>query len=166
MARTAPAAAVLNSPRDRHLDVWFDSGSSWHAVLEQEPGLAPPADLYFEGGDQYRGWFHTSLLTSVGVGEKHETPYRMVATAGWTLDEQGRPCPSPSATASIRSTLPIALARRSSASGWPASTSAKDVVSSEPIMQRLAENYRKLRNTFRFFAGESRRLRARAGRGG
>jgi isoleucyl-tRNA synthetase len=54
------------------LDVWFDSGASWHAVLEQEPGLTPPADLYFEGGDQYRGWFHTSLLTSVGVGEKHE----------------------------------------------------------------------------------------------
>ncbi|HEX4007299.1 MAG TPA: isoleucine--tRNA ligase, partial [Acidobacteriaceae bacterium] len=72
------------------LDVWFDSGVSWHAVLEAEPGLNPPADLYFEGGDQYRGWFHTSLLTSVGVGDKHASPYRMVGTAGWTLDEQGR----------------------------------------------------------------------------
>ncbi|HTV13340.1 MAG TPA: isoleucine--tRNA ligase, partial [Acidobacteriaceae bacterium] len=72
------------------LDVWFDSGSSWHSVLEAEPDLPPPAQLYFEGGDQYRGWFHTSLLTSVGVGEKHAAPFTMVGTAGWTLDEQGR----------------------------------------------------------------------------
>ncbi|MGB9029112.1 MAG: class I tRNA ligase family protein, partial [Acidobacteriaceae bacterium] len=135
------------------LDVWFDSGSSWHAVLEHEPGLAPPADLYFEGGDQYRGWFHTSLLTSVGVGEKHETPYRMVGTAGWTLDEEGR-----AMSKSLGNGVdPVDIADRLGAEIvrlWVASVDFReDVVSSEPIMQRLAENYRKLRNTFRFLLG-------------
>jgi isoleucyl-tRNA synthetase len=135
------------------LDVWFDSGASWHAVLEQEPGLAPPADLYFEGGDQYRGWFHTSLLTSVGVGEKHETPFRMVGTAGWTLDEQGR-----AMSKSLGNGVdPVDIADRLGAEIvrlWVASVDFReDVVSSEPIMLRLAENYRKLRNTFRFLLG-------------
>ena len=69
------------------LDVWFESGSSWHAVLEAEPELSFPADLYTEGGDQHRGWFHSSLLTSVAT--RGLAPYRMVATSGWTLDEQG-----------------------------------------------------------------------------
>ena len=70
------------------IDVWFESGSSWHAVLEVEPELHFPADLYTEGGDQHRGWFHSSLLCSVGL--RDEAPYKMVATSGWTLDEQGR----------------------------------------------------------------------------
>ncbi|HEX4067449.1 MAG TPA: isoleucine--tRNA ligase [Acidobacteriaceae bacterium] len=135
------------------LDVWFDSGVSWHAVLEAEPGLAPPADLYFEGGDQYRGWFHTSLLTSVGVGEKHASPYRMVGTAGWTLDEQGR-----AMSKSLGNGVdPVDIADRLGAEIvrlWVASVDFReDVVSSEPIMQRLADNYRKLRNTFRFLLG-------------
>ncbi len=135
------------------LDVWFDSGSSWHAVLETEPGLAPPADLYFEGGDQYRGWFHTSLLTSVGVGQKHETPFRMVGTAGWTLDEEGR-----AMSKSLGNGVdPVDIADRLGAEIvrlWVASVDFReDVVSSENIMQRLAENYRKLRNTFRFLLG-------------
>jgi isoleucyl-tRNA synthetase len=135
------------------LDVWFDSGSSWHAVLEAEPDLAPPADLYFEGGDQYRGWFHTSLLTSVGVGHKHETPFRMVGTAGWTLDEQGR-----AMSKSLGNGVdPVDIADRLGAEIvrlWVASVDFReDVVSSEAIMLRLAENYRKLRNTFRFLLG-------------
>jgi isoleucyl-tRNA synthetase len=135
------------------LDVWFDSGSSWHAVLETEPGLAPPADLYFEGGDQYRGWFHTSLLTSVGVGQKHEAPFRMVGTAGWTLDEQGR-----AMSKSLGNGVdPVDIADRLGAEIvrlWVASVDFReDVVSSEAIMQRLADNYRKLRNTFRFLLG-------------
>ncbi|HVT96361.1 MAG TPA: isoleucine--tRNA ligase [Acidobacteriaceae bacterium] len=135
------------------LDVWFDSGSSWHAVLEAEPGLAPPADLYFEGGDQYRGWFHTSLLTSVGVGQKHETPFRMVGTAGWTLDEQGR-----AMSKSLGNGVdPVDIADRLGAEIvrlWVASVDFReDVVNSEHIMQRLADNYRKLRNTFRFLLG-------------
>ncbi len=135
------------------LDVWFDSGASWYAVLEQEPGLAPPADLYFEGGDQYRGWFHTSLLTSVGVGAEHATPYKMVGTAGWTLDEQGR-----AMSKSLGNGVdPVDIADRLGAEIvrlWVASVDFReDVVSSEQIMQRLAENYRKLRNTFRFLLG-------------
>ncbi|HUB19569.1 MAG TPA: class I tRNA ligase family protein, partial [Acidobacteriaceae bacterium] len=135
------------------LDVWFDSGSSWHAVLEKETGLAPPADLYFEGGDQYRGWFHTSLLTSVGVGHRNETPFRMVGTAGWTLDEQGR-----AMSKSLGNGVdPVDIADRLGAEIvrlWVASVDFReDVVNSENIMQRLAENYRKLRNTFRFLLG-------------
>ncbi|HEY9138982.1 MAG TPA: isoleucine--tRNA ligase, partial [Terriglobus sp.] len=70
------------------LDVWFESGSSWHAVLEAEPELRFPADMYTEGGDQHRGWFHSSLLASVGI--RGEAPYKYVATSGWTLDEQRR----------------------------------------------------------------------------
>ncbi|HTD56657.1 MAG TPA: isoleucine--tRNA ligase, partial [Silvibacterium sp.] len=70
------------------LDVWFDSGISWNAVLVGNPELAFPADLYIEGADQHRGWFHSSLLCSVAV--KETAPYKNVATVGWTLDEQGR----------------------------------------------------------------------------
>ena len=80
------------------LDVWFDSGMSWFAVCESDPGLElsvqefPKSDgdevLYLEGGDQHRGWFHSSLLTWVAL--RGRAPYSHVATAGWTLDEQGR----------------------------------------------------------------------------
>jgi isoleucyl-tRNA synthetase len=135
------------------LDVWFDSGVSWHAVLETEPGLAKPAQLYFEGGDQYRGWFHTSLLTSVGVGDQHASPFTMVGTAGWTLDEQGR-----AMSKSLGNGVdPVDIADRLGAEIvrlWVASVDFReDVVSSENIMLRLADNYRKLRNTFRFLLG-------------
>ncbi|HWG50096.1 MAG TPA: isoleucine--tRNA ligase, partial [Candidatus Acidoferrales bacterium] len=70
------------------IDVWFESGSSHAAVLGHQPNMPWPADLYFEGGDQYRGWFHSSLL--VAVGTRGHAPYRGVATNGWTLDPQGR----------------------------------------------------------------------------
>ncbi len=70
------------------LDVWFDSGSSHLAVLTPENDLPWPANMYLEGGDQYRGWFHSSLL--VGVALKGAAPYRECATNGWTLDEKGR----------------------------------------------------------------------------
>ena len=70
------------------LDVWFDSGSSHLAVLNERYGLTWPADLYMEGGDQYRGWFHSSLL--VGVGHKGGSPYRACALNGWVLDGEGR----------------------------------------------------------------------------
>lgn len=69
------------------MDVWFDSGSSWAAVLEGR-GLGCPADLYLEGSDQHRGWFQSSLLTSVAVNGT--APYRRVLTHGFTLDEKGR----------------------------------------------------------------------------
>ena len=70
------------------IDVWFESGSSHDAVLGHEPGLPWPADLYLEGGDQFRGWFMSSLLCAMGT--HGSPPYRMAASPGWTLDEQGR----------------------------------------------------------------------------
>ena len=135
------------------LDVWFDSGASWHSVMEAEPEIAPPANLYFEGGDQYRGWFHTSLLTSVGVGAEHKAPYTMVGTAGWTLDEQGR-----AMSKSLGNGVdPVDIADRLGAEIvrlWVASVDFReDVAASENLMQRVAENYKKLRNTFKFLLG-------------
>ena len=70
------------------MDVWFDSGSSWASVLQQRPGLHYPADMYLEGSDQHRGWFQSSLLTS--VASNGIAPYKTVLTHGFTLDEQGR----------------------------------------------------------------------------
>jgi isoleucyl-tRNA synthetase len=70
------------------MDVWFDSGSSWAAVAKQRPELSYPADLYLEGSDQHRGWFQSSLLTSVAVN--NHAPYRTVLTHGFVLDEKGQ----------------------------------------------------------------------------
>jgi len=133
------------------LDVWFESGASWHAVLDAEPGLAPPADLYTEGGDQHRGWFHSSLLCSVGM--RGVAPYKMVATSGWTLDEQGR-----AMSKSLGNVVdPVDIANRLGAEIvrlWVASVDFReDVAASENLMQRVSDNYRKLRNTFRFLLG-------------
>ncbi len=135
------------------LDVWFDSGSSWRAVLAQDGMLGVPADLYFEGGDQYRGWFHTSLLTAVGTRDGGESPYKKVATSGWTLDEQGR-----AMSKSLGNGVdPVDISNRLGAEIvrlWVASVDFReDVAASENLMQRVAENYRKLRNTFRFLLG-------------
>ncbi len=133
------------------LDVWFESGASWHAVLDVEPELGFPADLYTEGGDQHRGWFHSSLLTSVAL--RGVAPYRMVATSGWTLDEQGR-----AFSKSLGNGVdPVDVAKRLGAEIirlWVASVDFReDVAASEPLMQRVGDNYRKLRNTLRFLLG-------------
>ncbi len=133
------------------LDVWFESGASWHAVLDVEPELGFPADLYTEGGDQHRGWFHSSLLTSVAL--RGVAPYRMVATSGWTLDEQGR-----AFSKSLGNGVdPVDVAKRLGAEIirlWVASVDFReDVAASESLMQRVSENYRKLRNTLRFLLG-------------
>ncbi|MES2393379.1 MAG: isoleucine--tRNA ligase [Acidobacteriota bacterium] len=130
------------------LDVWFESGASWHAVLDVEPELSWPADLYTEGGDQHRGWFHSSLLCSVGI--RDAAPYRMVATSGWTLDEQGR-----AFSKSLGNGVdPVDVANRLGGEIirlWVASVDFReDVAASENLMQRVSENYRKLRNTLRF----------------
>ncbi len=130
------------------LDVWFESGASWNAVLEVEPELHFPADLYTEGGDQHRGWFHSSLLSSVGL--RDVAPYRMVATSGWTLDEQGR-----AFSKSLGNGVdPVDVANRLGGEIirlWVASVDFReDVAASEGLMQRVSENYRKLRNTLRF----------------
>jgi isoleucyl-tRNA synthetase len=133
------------------LDVWFESGASWHAVLDIEPELHWPADLYTEGGDQHRGWFHSSLLTSVAVRGK--APYKMVATSGWTLDEQGR-----AFSKSLGNGVdPVDIAKRLGGEIirlWVASVDFReDVAASESLMQRVSDNYRKLRNTLRFLLG-------------
>src|SRR3984957_7431882 len=130
------------------LDVWFESGASWHAVLDLEPELHSPADLYTEGGDQHRGWFHSSLLTSVAV--RNHAPYKMVATSGWTLDEQGR-----AFSKSLGNGVdPVDIAKRLGGKIirlWVASVDFReDVAASENLMQRVSDNYRKLRNTLRF----------------
>ena len=133
------------------LDVWFESGASWHAVLEADPSQTFPADLYTEGGDQHRGWFHSSLLTSVAL--RGEAPYRTVATSGWTLDEQGR-----AFSKSLGNGVdPVDVADRLGAEIirlWVASVDFReDVAASESLMQRVGDNYRKLRNTLRFLLG-------------
>ncbi|MCU1321606.1 MAG: isoleucyl-tRNA synthetase [Acidobacteriaceae bacterium] len=138
------------------LDVWFESGASWHAVLDIEPELKRlpseiQADLYTEGGDQHRGWFHSSLLTSVAV--RGHAPYKMVATSGWTLDEQGR-----AFSKSLGNGVdPVDIAKRLGGEIirlWVASVDFReDVAASENLMQRVSDNYRKLRNTLRFLLG-------------
>ncbi len=130
------------------LDVWFESGASWNAVLEVEPELHFPADLYTEGGDQHRGWFHSSLLSAVALQD--QAPYLTVATSGWTLDEQGR-----AFSKSLGNGVdPVDVSNRLGAEIirlWVASVDFReDVSASERLMTRVSENYRKLRNTLRF----------------
>ena len=133
------------------LDVWFDSGSSHLAVLETETELHWPASLYIEGGDQYRGWFHSSLL--VGVGLKGASPYQSCATHGFALDGDGR-----AMSKSVGNVIaPEKIIKRYGAEVlrlWAASVEfTEDVRISETILTRLTEAYRKLRNTFRFALG-------------
>ena len=129
------------------IDVWFESGSSHAAVLRREEGLPWPADLYLEGGDQYRGWFHSSLL--VAVGTRGHAPYRGVATNGWTLDPQGR-----ATSKSLGNGLdPIDIAKKLGGEIirlWVASVDfQEDVTVSEELMQRVSVNYIDLRNRFK-----------------
>jgi isoleucyl-tRNA synthetase len=134
------------------LDVWFDSGSSNLAVLTPENGLRWPSDMYLEGGDQYRGWFQSSLL--VGVGLKGGSPYRESITHGWTLDAQGR-----AMSKSIGNTIePEEIIKKYGADLlrlWVASVDFKeDVKLSDVILTRLSEAYKKLRNSgFRYMLG-------------
>jgi isoleucyl-tRNA synthetase len=133
------------------IDVWFESGSSHAAVLGHVANLPWPADLYLEGGDQYRGWFHSSLLCAVGT--RDAAPYRGVATNGWTLDEQGRAM-SKSLGNGVE---PVEITEKLGGEIvrlWVASVDFRnDVACSDNLMQRVAENYRKLRNTFRYILG-------------
>jgi isoleucyl-tRNA synthetase len=143
------------------LDVWFDSGTSWYAVCESDSELSTTYKsfqegngtevLYLEGGDQHRGWFHSSLLTSVAL--RGHAPYSHVSTAGWTLDEQGR-----AMSKSLGNGVdPVDIANRLGGEIvrlWVASIDFReDMAASENLMQRCADIYRKLRNTFRFLLG-------------
>jgi len=130
------------------LDVWFDSGSSHLSVLK---GDEWPADVYLEGPDQYRGWFHSSLLIAVGIRDK--APYRGVVTHGWTLDEQGRPMSKSLGNVMLPSEIcdkwGADLLRL-----WVGSQEYQaDVKMSERVMTQLSEAYRKIRNTVRFALG-------------
>jgi isoleucyl-tRNA synthetase len=129
------------------LDVWFDSGSTNLSVLSEKDGTWP-ADVYMEGPDQYRGWFHSSLLVAMGV--KGRAPYREVVTHGWTLDEKGQPM-SKSLGNVMEPNQIVAKWGADLLRVWVASQDyTTDVRLSEPMMQQLAEAYRKIRNTFRF----------------
>jgi isoleucyl-tRNA synthetase len=133
------------------LDVWFDSGSSHLAVLTEKNKLPWPADLYLEGGDQYRGWFQSSLL--IGVGLKGGAPYKSCATHGWTLDAEGR-----AMSKSLGNIIePEKIIKQYGAEVlrlWVASVEfTEDVRISETMLMRLSEAYRKIRNTFKYALG-------------
>ncbi|MFO0365536.1 MAG: isoleucine--tRNA ligase [Acidobacteriota bacterium] len=133
------------------LDVWFDSGSSHLAVLCDRYDLPWPADLYLEGGDQYRGWFHSSLL--VGVGTRGDAPYRGCLTNGWALDEKGRAM-SKSLGNVIEPEKVIKQAGAEILRLWVSSVEFwEDVRLGDEILQRLTDAYRKIRNTFRYTLG-------------
>lgn len=130
------------------LDVWFDSGVTHTAVLDERDGLRSPADLYLEGSDQHRGWFQSSLLTSVAA--KGEAPYKTALTHGFTVDAQGRKM-----SKSIGNTVsPIEVMDKLGADilrWWVADTDySTEMTVSDEILKRNADAYRRIRNTCRF----------------
>jgi isoleucyl-tRNA synthetase len=130
------------------LDVWFDSAASFAAVSEKRKGLRFPADLYLEGSDQHRGWFHSSLL--VGVGTRNRAPYEACLTHGFVVDGEGRKM-----SKSLGNTVSLEqMIQRYGAEIvrlWVASSDYRDDVRlSEQILKGLAEGYRKIRNTLRY----------------
>ncbi|NMD69429.1 isoleucine--tRNA ligase [Bacillus sp. DNRA2] len=133
------------------MDVWFDSGSSHQAVLEEREDLQRPADLYLEGSDQYRGWFNSSLSTGVAVTGK--APYKGVLSHGFALDGEGRKMSKSIGNvvvpAKVMQQLGADILRL-----WVASVDYQaDVRVSDAILKQVAEVYRKIRNTFRFLLG-------------
>lgn len=133
------------------LDVWFESGTSSIAVLENRPELRWPADVYIEGGDQFRGWFNSSLM--VGIAAHNRAPYDVVITHGWTLDAQGRAMHK-SAGNAIEPDKVIKQSGAETIRLWCASSNYfDDMRASDEILQRVTDAYRKLRNTARFALG-------------
>ena len=133
------------------LDVWFDSGVSHAAVLEGDPNMQWPADLYLEGSDQHRGWFHSSLLESVGT--RSAAPYKTVLTHGYVVDGKGKKM-SKSAGNVIAPQKIIDQYGAEILRLWVASENYReDIRISNEILRRLTEAYRKIRNTFRFLLG-------------
>ncbi|MGG3913215.1 isoleucine--tRNA ligase [Rossellomorea vietnamensis] len=133
------------------MDVWFDSGSSHQAVLEERDDLQRPADLYLEGSDQYRGWFNSSLTTGVAVTGK--APYKGVLSHGFALDGDGRKMSKSLGNVvvpeKVMKQLGADILRL-----WVASVDYQaDVRVSDPILKQVAEVYRKIRNTYRFLLG-------------
>ncbi|PWT91546.1 MAG: isoleucine--tRNA ligase [Blastocatellia bacterium] len=133
------------------LDVWFDSGVSSIAVLENKAGLRWPADVYIEGGDQFRGWFNSSLF--VGLAAHDRAPYKTVITHGWTLDGQGKAMHK-SAGNAVEPDVVIKQSGAEIIRLWCASSNYfDDMRASDEILQRVTDGYRKLRNTARFALG-------------
>jgi isoleucyl-tRNA synthetase len=137
-------------------DVWLESGASYLALISEEktgdePDYPWPSDLYLEGGDQYRGWFQSSLLCAMGT--RGTPPYKGVVTPGWTLDEKGQAM----SKSRGNDVDPVDIASRLGGEVvrlWTASVDFReDVVGSEALMQRVGENYKKIRNTFRYILG-------------
>ncbi len=133
------------------LDVWFDSGVSFSAVLEKDKDMGVPADLYLEGSDQHRGWFHSALLTSVAT--RGNAPYKAVLTHGFVVDGKGKKM-----SKSIGNVIsPQKVIKRSGAEIirlWVAAEDYRDDIRlSEEILKRLVESYRRIRNTCRYFLG-------------
>jgi isoleucyl-tRNA synthetase len=133
------------------LDVWFDSGVTHHCVLDQREELTRPADLYLEGSDQHRGWFQSSLLTSVAMHGK--APYRQVLTHGFTVDADGRKMSKSQgnviAPQQIMNTLGADILRL-----WVAAADYRQEMNvSDEILKRVADAYRRIRNTARFLLG-------------
>jgi len=130
-------------------DVWLESGASYLSLVDDEPSYPWPSDLYLEGGDQYRGWFQSSLLCAMGT---HATPpYKGVVTPGWTLDEKGQAM----SKSRGNDVDPVDISNRLGGEIvrlWVASVDFReDVVGSEALMQRVGETYRTIRNNlFRF----------------
>ncbi|HHV3661583.1 TPA: isoleucine--tRNA ligase [Streptococcus agalactiae] len=130
------------------MDVWFDSGSSWNGVMNARENLSYPADLYLEGSDQYRGWFNSSLITSVAVNGY--APYKAVLSQGFVLDGKGEKM-----SKSLGNTiLPSDVEKQFGAEIlrlWVTSVdSSNDVRISMDILKQTSETYRKIRNTLRF----------------
>ncbi len=146
-----PACDGAEFERERDiLDVWFDSGSSHEGVLRDHPELQWPYTVYLEGSDQYRGWFHSSLL--VALGTRNAAPYRQVITHGFVVDESGRKM-----SKSIGNTIePQTIIRQSGAEIlrlWVAMVDYREEVRiGAHILDRIVEAYRKIRNTLRILA--------------
>ncbi|MDZ7830696.1 MAG: isoleucine--tRNA ligase [Desulfobacterales bacterium] len=133
------------------LDVWFDSGVSHAAVLDDRQNLRWPADLYLEGSDQHRGWFHSSLLTA--VGSKNKAPYRMVLTHGFVVDGEGKKM-SKSMGNVIAPKKVIDKYGAEILRLWVAASDYKDDIRiSDNILKQLSDAYRRIRNTCRFILG-------------
>ena len=133
------------------MDVWFDSGSSHAAVCRKRPYLKWPADVYLEGADQYRGWFQSSLLTSVAAGDG--APYKQIITHGWTVDGEGRKM-SKSLGNGIAPQEIISKYGADILRLWVASADYHaDIRISPEILKQISDNYRKLRNTARYCLG-------------
>ncbi len=147
-----PECGGKNFLKDRDiLDVWFDSGVSFASVLEKNPELSLPADMYLEGSDQHRGWFHSSLLVSVGT--RGTAPYKSVLTHGFVVDREGEKM-SKSKGNVIAPQETIKKYGAEILRLWvTAEEYRNDIRISTEILDRLAESYRKIRNTFRYLLG-------------